>query len=158
MSLSDRTGISVAADPDAIAYLRQWEVGRGMEKLSRGLITSSAAIALVRMPDLSPENAVHGGRAVQRLWLKATELNIAAQPISAPIFMGVHERYDREGIYSTSERSELSAIHSRLLDLFGVAQGEPLFMLRLDHADPPMVRSLRRPISEFFHIHQPVVA
>ena len=158
LSLSDRTGISVAADPEAIAYLHDWKSGKGFERLSKRLIASSAAVALINMPDLTAMNAIRGGQAVQRLWLKATQLDISVQPISAPIFLGIHERFDRTEMYSSSERSELATIYAKLVKTFGANKGEALFMLRMDHADPPTARSLRRPISEFFHVHQPIHA
>ncbi len=158
LGLSDRTGISVAADAEAVAMLRDWKVGRGFEKFSRKVIATSAAIALVRIPGFTRESTLEGGRAVQRLWLAATKAGLAVQPISAPVFMGLHERFDRRGLYSVDERKELSDILNGLRSHFPAHASEPFFLLRLGHAEPPSVRSLRRPLNEFFHIHQPVHA
>ncbi len=158
LSLSDNTGINVAADAHAIALVRNWKGGGGMEKFSRKLITGSAAMAVVFMPALDATTALRGGMAVQRLWLQATRSGLAVQPAAAPLFMGIHERFDRQDIFSAAERGELKSIHTRLLELFPGTIGEALFMVRLDHADPPTVRSLRRPINELFHIHQPIHA
>ncbi len=41
LGLSDRTGISVAADAEAVAMLRDWKGGRGFEKFSRKVIATS---------------------------------------------------------------------------------------------------------------------
>ncbi len=158
LGLSDQTGLKVAADSEAIAMLRQWQAGTGMEKLSRKLISASAALAIVFMPDLTLASVLRGGMAVQRLWLQGTLSKLALHPASAPIFMGIHERFDRQGLFSLAERTELKEIHESLLTLFPGNSGEALFLLRLDHADPPTVRSLRRPINEVFHVHQPMIA
>jgi hypothetical protein len=151
LSTKDATGLGIAADPSAVAYLSDWRQGKGLEELTAKLVNTSSAVAFVCVPDLDPDTALNGGRAVQRLWLKATALNLAAQPVSAPLFMGHHGRWDVNGYLTASEHAEANDLLERTTALVGAGTLTPLFMLRLSRADKPTVRSLRKPISDLYH-------
>jgi molybdopterin/thiamine biosynthesis adenylyltransferase/nitroreductase len=152
LTLSERTGMSVAADPHAIGHLRNWQGGRGFEKLSGDGIRSSSAIALVSVPTLSVRDQLAGGRAAQRVWLKAAELRLSAHPISAPIFLGVFQQQHREGVFGKEERTEIEALYRRTMAAFKITDRQPLFMMRLAYAGQPSVRSLRRPLADMFTV------
>jgi hypothetical protein len=154
LSLSERTGMSVAADAHAIRHVRDWQGGKGFEKLSGDGIRSSSAIALVSIPDLAVRNQLMGGRAAERVWLKATELGLSAHPISAPIFLGVFNRTHPDGVFGPEEREEIERLYQRTLHAFDLGQRQPLFMMRLARAGEPSVRSLRRPLEEMFSVRQ----
>ena len=86
-------------------------------KTIRGGIRSSAALALLTTPRGSESIWLMGGQTVQRFALKATELGIAHQPISAPI--------------------ETEATRGALLTRFGAGGESPLLLVRLGHAGRP---------------------
>ncbi len=92
----------------------------GVESAARqardGLRSSSAA-ALLTAPKGGVAAWLMAGQAFQRFALKATELGIAHQPISAPI--------------------EVERLRPDLLRRFGAGGEEPLMLVRLGHAGVP---------------------
>ena len=153
---SERAALEVSADPSAIGMLRAWRGGRGFEKLSGDAIRLSSAVVMIASKGSGRIEMLRAGQAVQRLWLKATEIGFAAQPISAPIFLAHHVRSGGEG-FSDAERSELSTLVDGVRNLFNTSGNEPVFMLRLALADEPSMRSLRLPIDRLLHIHEPAI-
>ncbi len=150
LNVSDTTGMQVAADPAAIGLVRAWKAGTGFDKLSKKLISSAAGIAMITVPELNMGNALTAGVAVQRLWLDATLHDLAVHPISAPIFMGVHHLFDTHGTLGAAENVRLAEILKELSEVFDLRNDKPFFMVRLDHAPPPTVRSLRKPLASVF--------
>ncbi len=151
LSLADRTGLRVASDPKAMSLLRQWGTGKAIEKMASKSIRASSALGVISLPDLGIDNAYQGGRAMQRFWLKASSLGLLAHPVGAPIFMGIHGLWDKDGILSAEEHKEAGAILDEFAGIIGAGAARPFFMLRLGRAGEPTARSLRLPISELFH-------
>lgn len=152
---SERAALEVSSDKSAVGLLRAWGNGKGFEKLTGDAIRHSGAVVLIASEGDDALHILRAGRAAQRIWLKATELGFAAQPISAPIFLNHHIRSEGSG-FSAPEQEELSSLLDGVRDLFILAQQEPMFMLRLGRADEPSMRSLRLPIERLLHIHEPV--
>lgn len=150
LSLPDRVGLRVASDPGAMKLLRSWGTGRAIEKLTAKGIRASAALAILSAEDLGLGNAFEAGRALERFWLQATAEGIQAHPVGAPIFMGIHGRWDEQGILSGHEHREAEAILKELIVIAGLNWGDPIFMLRLGRAGSPTRRSLRKPLEELF--------
>ncbi len=156
LSLADRTGLRVAADPTAMALLRHWGTGNAIEKMTSKMIRASSALAIISVPDMTLASAYTGGRALERAWLKATALGITAHPVGAPIFMGIHGLWDDNGILSATEHREAEAVLDEFRSILGMTGTHPFFMMRLGEAPPPSARSLRYPLRSILHIHQPV--
>jgi len=157
LKLSDRAGMQVSSDPAAVRLLREWGAGHGFKKFSGDAIRLSSAVALISVDGDSAEHHLCAGQAVQRLWLQATALGYAAQPISAPLFLSHHVRRGGGG-FSTTEEEELIQLLAAVRDLFSCGDREPVFILRLGRAGEPSARSLRLPLNEIFHLYEPIPA
>jgi len=155
LSLADRTGLRVAADPTAMSLLRHWGTGNAMEKMTAKMIRASSSLAIISIPDMTLASAYTGGRALERAWLKATALGLTAHPVGAPIFMGIHGLWDDNGILNDSEHREAEAVLNEFKSLLGMSGSHPFFMMRLGEAQAPTARSLRYPVRSILHVHQP---
>jgi len=80
---SDRAGLELARDREPVELLRQWGGGHRFETLARKAARGSAAIGLITVPNARPVDYFLGGRAVQRLWLTATQRRLGVQPMTA---------------------------------------------------------------------------
>jgi nitroreductase len=89
----------------------------GLAKQAREGMRSAGAVALFTVPQKSDFSSVTAGQIFERFALKATQLGIAHQPISAPI--------------------EVDRFRTPLLRRFGAAGEEPLLLVRLGHAKRP---------------------
>ncbi|MBK8338509.1 MAG: Rv1355c family protein [Flavobacteriales bacterium] len=150
MSLAQRTVLGVAADQEAIGLVRAWNGGQGFTRISGDPIRASSAVVLISGVDAGTTNALRGGQCMQRVWLAATGLQLAVHPISAPILLAHHVRFGTGHGLGNDEQHEVLECFQRLADLFPTTAGEPLFLMRLAHADPPSARSLRRPLETLF--------
>jgi tRNA A37 threonylcarbamoyladenosine dehydratase len=149
LSESDKTGLRVAANPEVIKLLNQWDTGAAFEKLSKGAILSSSGIGLITMPTYSPENYIKGGQAVQRAWLSANINGLSFHPISAPLFLFARLIQGKGQGMTTKMIEELNVLNESLKDVFPILNKEQgIFMFRLSFADEASVRSLRRPLED----------
>ena len=103
-----------AFDPDS------WFHRFGLESAARNArdgLRSAGAAVLITSPQGGESAWVAAGQAYQRFALKATQLGIAHQPISAPI--------------------EVERSRAALLRQFDAGGEEPLMLIRLGHASAP---------------------
>ena len=100
----------------------------------------------------SLDDYVAGGRAVQRLWLTATQLGLQLQPEVTPL---VFARYARNTVeFSSSPGASARAKHiaELLADLVGRDVAErAVFMGRIGKGQTPTARSLRMDLNELDH-------
>ena len=131
--------------------LNQWNKGDAFKKISLDTVKQSSAIGIITMPEFDDINWINGGRAVQRLWLMTSKLNIALQPISAPLFLYAQLKFGGEENIPQKNRHELTQLHNQLKSIFpDLNHHEGLFLFRLSDADLPSIRSLRRPLNEMY--------
>jgi len=99
---------------------RSWFLRFGAEgaaKQARSQVRSAGALALLCAPRHEEAQWLMGGQAFERFALKATQLGIAHQPLSAPI--------------------EVERHRGELLRIFDAAGEDPLVLLRLGRAKRP---------------------
>ena len=127
-----------------VRFLRSMGIGGALEDLSRRAVESASAMALVTYAGTSPLDYFKGGRAVQRVWLTATALGLAVQPMSSLPYL--FARLDRGTGFEARERDILWGLRERYARLLrvGPETGE-LLLFRLSRVEAPRVRALRRP-------------
>jgi hypothetical protein len=119
-------------------------------------VAAAAAVGLLTLEADTPEAWLHGGRAMQRVWLAAAALGVSLQPMTALLFM-----FDMLGsasvdAFTERERARLADLQVRLDRVFDERVGAPRAMLfRLAYAPEPTARSLRRPSSMVIHAGPP---
>lgn len=148
---SEETGIEVASDPAVIALLNEWGTGNAFEKQINSNIKSSSAVGLVTIPLYDPKAIIEGSRAIERMWLKATELHYSIQPMSAPLFLFYRLLYGDDYKVTEKMRADVNTLFTKLSILFPeLYRRHGLFLFRLFKADPPSARSLRKNIDELY--------
>ncbi|MDJ0555513.1 MAG: nitroreductase family protein [Microcoleaceae cyanobacterium MO_207.B10] len=108
--------------------------------------------------EINPENLFIAGRILQRLWLTATEYNLAVQPWTVlPFFLIRTILFPGSG-FSEAEEHEVRELGQKIKTLFGMPQDSfPLFLFRISKtSDFPSVRSLRVPWEMFTEIKNQV--
>lgn len=81
LSAAEEAGFQIMRDPAVVAKLSEWKLGGGMSKLSRELVRSSSAIGLLWCDNDTHADFMAGGRALQRIWLEATRMNVGLCPL-----------------------------------------------------------------------------
>ena len=149
LSPSDRAALQVCRDWSVLNLVQQWKGGRALEKIATHTVESTSSIALVTMPCDRPTDYFNGGRSMQRVWLTATLLNVAFQPITSLVYLFARLVRGNGTALPDEMISELGELRARYRKLFAVNDhmGE-ILLFRLSTAEAPSARSLRRPVSD----------
>jgi molybdopterin/thiamine biosynthesis adenylyltransferase len=149
LSPGDLAGLQMCRDWPSLELVSQWDGGRNLEKGSRRAVAGASAVGLITMPGARPLDYFTGGRAVQRLWLIATERHLAVHPMTIlPYLFARVARGHGEGL---DERTVANVRRLRLVfdQLFHVDgyMGE-VFLFRISSAEATSRRSLRRDLDD----------
>ena len=159
LKAAQRAALGLAARPEVAATLRDLGGGRAFQELAERAVVRSSAVGLVTVGGASPGCALRGGRAVERLWLEATRLGLALQPVTALVYLFELLDGSAATIFSSRERDELRGLRARFDALFAAANGGTRLMLfRVGAAAAPSARSPRRPLEAVLTWGRPALA
>ncbi len=133
--------------PDVMGHLADWRGGQALGMRTRVMVGSSSGLAVVTVPRADPTWYVRGGAAMERFWLITESQGLAVQPV-APLFIYATDDNDLLGLGGERHLDEMHRLSERFSELLDLEEGETLVMvMRVLHAAPPTVRSIRRPLS-----------
>ena len=133
--------------PDVMGHLADWRGGQSLGARTAMMVGSSSALAVITVSRADPSSYVHGGSAMERFWLSAESHGLAVQPV-APLFIYATDEEDL--LYLGGERhvDEIYRLSQRFSEFWDFEEGETVAMvLRILHAPPPSVRSVRLPLT-----------
>jgi nitroreductase/molybdopterin/thiamine biosynthesis adenylyltransferase len=156
LSAKDAAALRLLARPDVGALLRQQNGGLAIEEGARKSIAAASAVGLITVDSHDPAAFIRGGRAVQRVWLTATALGLAFQPMTALLYMFEMLRGETALVFNDRERGTLQTLETRLERLFGgLPQGPRIMLFRLARAPEPTARALRLPLDRVLVLGPP---
>lgn len=154
-----RASLRVAARPEVAATLRELGGGRIFQDRAERSILRSSAVGLVTVGGIAPASALRGGRAAERVWLTATALGLAVQPVTALIYMFEMLDGSAATVFSAREREELRGLRTRFDTLFAAAEGNTrLLLFRVGIAGAPSARAPRLPLESVLTWGRPAMA
>ena len=143
-------GLRVVARPDAAARLRAIDGGAGLRDGALRAHVYASALGRFVVRGRTTRDYVGLGRTVQRFWLTAASLGLGARPYGAFLFAfarldgggGGLDAWDRRalGALALEYRTAMPATAHP-----GWTDG---FLLLVNRAPPPVVRSLRRSVDD----------
>ncbi|HXG03090.1 MAG TPA: hypothetical protein VNO23_06745 [Candidatus Binatia bacterium] len=104
-------------------------------------VMRSGAVALLATSGTGPGGWLHAGEAMERMWLEATALGLAVQPLSVGT-LTLLEVPDR---LLAAQLADLRARLGRLFDLRGM---RPVMLVRIGRAAGPSARAPRRGVHD----------
>lgn len=91
----------------------------------------------------------NAGRLTQRLWLRATQHDLAFHPWTVLPFFLLRVRLASPSGFQAKEEEAVKRLGLSLNKAFGASKNMPVFIFRLSYADEPTARSLRLPWQRF---------
>jgi hypothetical protein len=149
LTSAELAGLRVMSSWAAMDLVGRLGGGRALEKPAHRTVAAASAVGLVTVPGRTREHHFAGGRAMQRVWLRATALGLAFQPLAPLTYLFARvELGGGEGL-APGEIATLRELRGRFASVFPKAAGlgEPM-LFRLARAPPPTARALRRPANE----------
>jgi molybdopterin/thiamine biosynthesis adenylyltransferase len=149
LSPADQAGFYLCRDWQALKLVHSLRGGRNLEKMSHKALDSASAVGLITMPSKTRSAYFCGGRAMERLWLTATEHRLALHPMTSLPYMLEQFRTWRDHGLDSTTRHALQELDSRYRELFPVkGHNAQLFLFRLSYAEQTSHRSLRRNLDD----------
>lgn len=116
-----------------------------------GLFCAAHFVLVAKEKPQTTQDYISAGRALQRFWLTATQLNLQLQPEMTPlIFSG----YIREKLVFTQEADLVAyaeKLSNRFAGLLGKSEAErAMFLGRIGQGKPAYARSLRLSVEQLF--------
>ncbi len=142
---TDLTALRVMSRWGAMELVGKLGAGTALERPARKAIAAASAVGLVTVEGTSRESFFAGGRAMQRVWLRATALGLAFQPMAPLTYLLARlEKGRGEGLRS-AEIATLRGLRDRLGAVLpdAAGRGEPM-LFRVARAPAPSARALRR--------------
>jgi hypothetical protein len=135
------------ARADVMGHLADWRGGQALGMRTRAAVQSSSGLAIITVPRADPTWYVRGGSAMERFWLVAERLGLAVQPV-IPLFLYATDENDLIQLGGERHLDELFRLRERFATFWDLNEGETMVMvMRVFHAPPPSVRSLRLPLA-----------
>jgi tRNA A37 threonylcarbamoyladenosine dehydratase/nitroreductase len=152
---ADLAGLRVMSSWAAMDLVGRLGGGRALEKPARKAIAAASAVGLVSVPGRTREAYFAGGRAMQRVWLQATALGLAFQPMAPLTYLFARVELGAGEGLSPAEAAALRELRGRFTAVLpdAAGRGEPM-LFRLAHAPPPTARALRRHVAEVLEIER----
>jgi hypothetical protein len=123
--------------------------------MSRKAVLNSSAVGLIISKELNAETFLNGGSALQRIWIKANQLGIAFQPISATTFMFQRLLNETHSSFNINSKELLYKMYEQNKKLWKLNDNDTaIFMFKLHHADKPTARSLRKAKEKLFYYNE----
>ena len=145
--------------PQAIGFrlLKNWSILQALNKFglskiaakqAEKLCLSASAIGIIIVDGNTDKDFLTGGRLVQRLWLEATRMGLAFQPMTGLTFLIQR--------VLAKETKEISTEHIRLImnafdsivSAFNLSKESMVMLFRIGHSSPPAARSLRLSVDQ----------
>lgn len=150
LSRTDFAGLRLSRDYDNLRFLLKIGGGGALGKSARDAIASSSAVGFLTMKGRGAESYFRGGRAMERVWLAATSLDLAFQPWASILYLWSRlERGEGAGL-EEKQLTELRKLRADFRAIFPVAPEDEseIMLFRLSHAGPPTAHSLRLPLED----------
>lgn len=139
--------MDILSRPDVMANLADWRGGQALGLRTQAAVANSSAVVAVTVPRPEPKWYVRGGAALERVWLSGEMHGLAMQPAS-PVFLYAVGEDDMRTLGGERYLEEMVRLSERFNELWNLDDGESMVMiLRVHHAPPPSVRSIRLPLS-----------
>jgi hypothetical protein len=141
---TDLAGMRLVSSWGLMAVVQKLGAGRGLERPSRKSIAAASAVGLLSVPGTERAAWFEGGRALERVWLRATVLELAFQPMTPLLYLFNRALHGETSDFEARELEELDRLRSRFESVFAPdANASRVMLFRLARADAASAHSLR---------------
>jgi nitroreductase len=108
--------------------------------------SSASGHGIIYFSDDSRENFISAGRILERIWLKATQLNLALQPMTGILYLHLRIKAGETAAFSANQITVIEKAYEQIAETFGLKNQTLAMYFRIGTADPPTARSSRLPL------------
>lgn len=155
LSNSQLAALGVIKNEKVVRTINELKGGKALDVLAKRTIATASAICLITLPKRGLENFFEGGRAMERFWLGATNLNIAVHPVISPLYIFPRVLWANGDGLTDENVAELKVLREKFKAVTGVKDGDAeVFLAKVAIAAEPELKSFRLPLEQTLAIDQ----
>jgi molybdopterin/thiamine biosynthesis adenylyltransferase len=142
----------------ALAIIRDEEITRSLKNINGGnalidaalkTVSTASGLGVITLPRYNYKNFFLGGMAMQRLWLKAEELEFAIHPLISPFYLFPRITKGNGAGLDSEEADRLGDLRKKFLSLVPLTEDmAEVFLFKIAKAEKPKIPSYRLPLDE----------
>jgi molybdopterin/thiamine biosynthesis adenylyltransferase len=153
LSNSQLAALSVIKDEHVIRTLKDFNGGHALDMLAKRTMADASALCMITLPEYNLKNFFEGGRSMERLWLAATNLNLAVHPLISPFYLFPRITHSNGEGLDPQSIFELNELRDKFIGLTGLeANRAEVFLTKIAIAPEPLVKTQRLPIEKVLTI------
>lgn len=138
----------------ALRLFKHWSVMNLLNKFGLNKIiakgnavnyANASAMIAFTVKNNTSRDFIIGGRLMQRLWLKVTEIGMSAQPMAGMIFFMQAIIGGETNKFSSSQIELIKNSYKKVKNVFGINNDMPVMILRIGYGGEPSARSSKKP-------------
>lgn len=156
LSNAQIAALSIIRDREISQTLKGVQGGGALVDAALKSVSTASALGMITMPKYSYEDFFRGGMAMQRLWLRAEQLQFAIHPLISPFYLFPRITKGNNAGLDEAEAARLRTLRKRFMELvpFGEDVAE-VFLFKIAQAEKPGIKSYRLPLNETLFIVNP---
>lgn len=148
----DSIALRLIKDERVMEHIKNNELGNGFTKISHRSAASASAIGIITVPSFSKVDFLYAGMLSERIWLKATDLNLAFQPLISPVYFFMRLVEGQGAGLNKEEQSQLHVLRDKLYNTLPQLNKDDslAYLFRINIAKEIKYRSTRRAFQDVF--------
>jgi molybdopterin/thiamine biosynthesis adenylyltransferase/nitroreductase len=149
LSNSQLAALGVIKNEKVVSTINELGGGKALDMLAKRNIAAASALCLITLPKYNLGNFFEGGRAMERFWLAATNLNIAVHPVISPLYIFPRMVYGKGNGLTEQNIKELQHLREKFIAITGIENNQAeVFLAKVAIADEPALKSFRLPLEQ----------
>jgi len=149
LSNSQMAALGVIKSEQVIGTINDLGGGKALDMLAKRTVSTASALCVLTLPKYELKSFFEGGRAMERLWLAATDLGLAVHPLISPLYLFPRIVYGNgEGI-DPKFVPVLRDLRKRFCELTNIGDDRAeVFLAKIAIAPEPELNSFRLPLEK----------
>lgn len=145
--------MSIIRDEEITRSLKNIDGGRALVDVAKKTVSTASAIGIITLPKYDYKDFFLGGMSMQRLWLKAEELQFAIHPLISPFYLFPRVvNSNGEGL-DEAEATNIREARRKFRALVPFDENiAEVFLFKIAQAEKPKIKSFRLPLDETLFI------
>jgi hypothetical protein len=145
--------LGIIKNEDVIGSIRDLGVGTALGMSAFRTVSTASALCLITLPKYDLTNFFEGGRAMERFWLGATNLNIAVHPLISPLYLFSRILHGQGEGLDAKTIQQLQALRMQFKSITNLCDDHAeVFLAKVAIAHEPAVKAYRLPLKDILVI------
>jgi len=149
LSNSQMAALGVIKSEQVITAINDVGGGKALDMLAKRTVSAASALCLITLPKHNLESFFEGGRSMERLWLAATNLDLAIHPLISPLYLFPRVVYGNGEGLDPKFVPVLKELRKKFCEICAIDDDcAEVFMAKIAIAPEPQLKSFRLPLEK----------